>query len=290
MISPHDVGNHVAPIPKLPTRIKRLNTNLTVDQVPDSTTVLSNTYFQTYTGDYNLVGRQKSNQNIRKHQNIAWHHHFQDLVTFWRENNSFPNQHSDQPKLFGWVKRQRCQYKLYQRGKESTMTQERIDLLNSIGFVWNQQETLWESRFKELVDFKKKYGNCDVPYNYEENPKLANWVKIQRRQYVLYQANSASNITFERIKKLEKLGFTWSNGGDDYLGHNASSIHVAAVEFDPFDEVEADDFKVSGVSDAKTSDEATSEQFQEGSQKVLDGVETKDYIRVWSEIWSDLVE
>lgn len=314
MISPHDVAKHLDPIPKLPDRIKSLNTNPTVDHFPDSTTFSSNAHLQTYMGDYNLVGRQKSNQKIRKHQNKTWQCHFQDLVTFWRENYSFPNQHSGQPKLFGWVKRQRCQYKLYQCGKESTMTQERIDLLNSIGFVWNQQETLWESRFKELVDFKKKYGNCAVPYNYEENPKLANWVKIQRRQYVLYQAKCDSNMTCDRIQRLEKLGFAWSNGGKDLLGYDASNICEAAAEFAPFGEGEADQFeigrisdakknyeveatdsKVSGVRATKTIDEVEAIVFEvsdvsDKTSKVLDGVETIDDIRVWYEIWLDLVE
>ena len=35
-----------------------------------------------------------------------------------------------------WVAKQREQYKLYQRGKHSFLTPDRLEKLNSIGFVW----------------------------------------------------------------------------------------------------------------------------------------------------------
>ena len=49
------------------------------------------------------------------------------------------------------------------------------------GFVWNSHQTVWEDRWHELLEYKKKHGNCVVPSNYKANPQLALWVKRQRR-------------------------------------------------------------------------------------------------------------
>jgi hypothetical protein len=36
-----------------------------------------------------------------------------------------------------------------------------------------KQNMQWQNRFKELCLFKEKYGHCSVPYNYQENRRLA---------------------------------------------------------------------------------------------------------------------
>ena len=48
-----------------------------------------------------------------------------------------PTKYSTNPALGRWVSTQRSQYKLFVDGEKSTMTQERVERLNSIGFVWN---------------------------------------------------------------------------------------------------------------------------------------------------------
>lgn len=252
-----------------------------------------------------LLRQHKENKNIKAYQNEKWHLHFQSLAVFIREHRCFPKR-SSHPKLFGWAKRQRCHYKLFQRGKQSTMTKERIEKLNSIGFVWNQQENQWEKRFNELVDYKQKYGHCHVPHKFSEYPKLATWVKIQRRQYMLYCAFYPSNITLERIERLEGLGFIWSNqDSKELFGHEDGQIKMAAVEFEEEDEVL--DFKEVKTEEnaiqrlvsesraycpslVKSSKIESISQFETKSEEKLDGVETCDDIRIWTEILSDLVD
>jgi hypothetical protein len=67
----------------------------------------------------------------------------------------------------------------------------------------------WEDRFSELADYRKVHENCNVPYNYSENIKLANWVTYQRYQYKLRREGKISQITLPRIQALESLGFEW---------------------------------------------------------------------------------
>lgn len=135
-----------------------------------------------------------------------------------------------------WVKRQRYQYKLKCEGSRSTLSDERVRLLNQIGFIWNSHDAVWEERWNELLEFKRLYGHCIVPSNYENNTQLAVWVKRQRRQYKFYSEGQATSMTQERIDKLEKLGFAWdcrktksedgSNGGTAVANNNAGSTKM----------------------------------------------------------------
>lgn len=58
-----------------------------------------------------------------------------------------------------WVKRQRHQYNLMMEKKTSTLTRERIKLLENIGFVWNCLETAWEQHFQDLHHFILRTGH-----------------------------------------------------------------------------------------------------------------------------------
>ena len=64
--------------------------------------------------------------------------------------------------------------------------------------------------FSELIEYKAKHGDCLVSQRYEENKKLGLWVKEQRTQYRLLQDGEHSQITEERVAKLEGIGFCWS--------------------------------------------------------------------------------
>eukprot|EP00539_Tryblionella_compressa_P007264 CAMPEP_0178774210 /NCGR_PEP_ID=MMETSP0744-20121128/23529_1 /TAXON_ID=913974 /ORGANISM="Nitzschia punctata, Strain CCMP561" /LENGTH=430 /DNA_ID=CAMNT_0020431089 /DNA_START=210 /DNA_END=1504 /DNA_ORIENTATION=- len=104
--------------------------------------------------------------------------------------------------------RQRRQYKLLQEGKQATLTPERLDILNSLGFIWDSHEVNWREKFDSLLEYKKQKGNCNVPSNHADK-KLATWVKCQRRQYKLYCDGRSSSMTKERIDELNKVGFLW---------------------------------------------------------------------------------
>mmetsp|Transcript_28969 Transcript_28969/g.44519 ORF Transcript_28969/g.44519 Transcript_28969/m.44519 type:complete len:224 (+) Transcript_28969:50-721(+) len=120
-----------------------------------------------------------------------------------------PHTFPPNPFLARWVKRQRRQYKLMMEGKHSTMTPERVRILNNTGFVWDSHEAIWKFRLHQLHQFKKIHGHCLVPSGYPAEPQLATWVKCQRRQYKLYSKDQSSGITAERIMTLNEIGFEW---------------------------------------------------------------------------------
>jgi hypothetical protein len=67
----------------------------------------------------------------------------------------------------------------------------------------------WEGRLSELADYCKIHGHCNVPRNYIENTKLANWVGTQRKDYKSQLEGKTSSMTLSRIQELETLGFVW---------------------------------------------------------------------------------
>jgi hypothetical protein len=115
--------------------------------------------------------------------------------------------------LSKWAKRQRYQYKLKQEGKHSTLSDERELKLVDLGFEWDIRYTVWEERFDELLEFKRKYGHMSVPIVFPEFPKLGSWVKCARRQGKLFARGESSSMTADRAAKLKVIGFTWDARG-----------------------------------------------------------------------------
>jgi hypothetical protein len=169
----------------------------------------------------NKTEESSGNVRFREYQAEIWSEKFEDLCEFRRfyGHCHVPHTYERNAPLAQWVKRQRYQYKLKLEGKRSTLSDERVRLLNKIGFIWNSHDAVWEERWNELLQYKRLHGHCVVPSNYEKNPQLAVWVKRQRRQYKFYCEDKPTSMTPERITKLEKLGFAWdcrkSKGDED---------------------------------------------------------------------------
>jgi Helicase associated domain len=150
-------------------------------------------------------------RRFRPYQAGQWAEKFEELCAYKKKEGHclVPHTFNDNLALARWVKRQRYQYKLMMEGKASTMTPERVKALEDLGFVWDSQGAAWGDRLHELEEFRKAYMHCNVPSNFSDNPRLATWIKCQRRQYKLYMEGKPSNMTPQRIHHLESLGFEW---------------------------------------------------------------------------------
>ena len=107
-----------------------------------------------------------------------------------------------------WVASQRTNY--------DTLSEERKEQLNEIGFVRNlkkkEANAIWEKRFNELVDFQRKNKHCNVPQKNRDNRELGNWVSKQRQKY--------NRLSQEQKDRLDKIGFEWnpkSGGGKKHV-------------------------------------------------------------------------
>ena len=109
-----------------------------------------------------------------------------------------------------WVRTQRQEYWKLQDGKPSSMTRERIDKLEAVGIDWHPLKKQWNSMYELLQLYKKDKGNCRVPKSYAvDGVALGVWVAVQRVQYRYLQDGKLSAMTRERIDKLETLGIDW---------------------------------------------------------------------------------
>jgi hypothetical protein len=97
---------------------------------------------------------------------------------------------------------------MYSRGK---LPQERIDLLESIGFEWRLRPYFvrvpWMEMYQRLVAYKKKHNNTRVPCRYGEDSQLGFWVTQQRR----FCKDK------DRIELLNDIGFEWNPQRDAWM-------------------------------------------------------------------------
>ena len=62
------------------------------------------------------------------------------------------------------------------------------------------------------MKFKEEQGHCNVPREWERDPKMATWVQTQRQQFSFRNQDKSSAMTDERIGKLKDIGFEMTVG------------------------------------------------------------------------------
>jgi hypothetical protein len=85
---------------------------------------------------------------------------------------------------------------------EGKLPEDRLNRLNELRFPWSIQEGYWMKMYDALLDFKRKYGHTRVPFQWEENHKLADWV---------YRTKvNKDSLEVQKIELLDEIGFDWS--------------------------------------------------------------------------------
>jgi Helicase associated domain len=127
----------------------------------------------------------------------AWEKGFASLTKFKaREGHCrVPQRHVEGTFRLGqWVS--------VQRHGRDTMSAERRQRLDAIGFVWDPYEGGWEEGFSALTTFKSREGHCRVPQRRLEGTfKLGQWVGVQR--------HGRDTMSAERRQRLDAIGFVW---------------------------------------------------------------------------------
>ncbi|WP_409304713.1 Helicase associated domain protein [Peribacillus sp. SCS-155] len=89
--------------------------------------------------------------------------------------------------------------------KNGKLNKEKVDTLNSIGFVWNTHDEYWEQMYTILLDYISKYGHCLVPKHSIDYKSLGIWVRTQRNHY------KNKTLDINKVTKLNDIGFVWDN-------------------------------------------------------------------------------
>jgi hypothetical protein len=88
--------------------------------------------------------------------------------------------------------------------EDDEVTFERAKQLRDITFQIDPHEEAWWENVEKLHLFKKKFGHLAVPFRFEDDQGLADWV---RRQRILYGRDKLSP---ERVESLADMGFGWT--------------------------------------------------------------------------------
>jgi hypothetical protein len=124
-----------------------------------------------------------------------WYKNYASLIQYRNENghSNVPQSYSGIKNLGRWVNDQRV--------KKDKLTEIQVRLLDNLGFVWNLPDVVWETRFNELVEYRNRFGNTDIPATFKGNTRLGMWVYKQRR--------NKDMLSSDKVGKLEQLGFRW---------------------------------------------------------------------------------
>ena len=147
----------------------------------------------------------------RDRSDAVWERKFRELQKFQAEHgNCLVSADLHGGELYSWVAVQKAKIRRRKRGAaDPTMTNERMERLESLGLDWQGGYDIWKRRCEELVEFKRLHSHCRVP---AKEGDLGRWVSDQRTKYRLREGGKKSMLSEVRVRKLEALGFEWRIG------------------------------------------------------------------------------
>ena len=124
----------------------------------------------------------------RRKPSVSWEVRRQQLADYKKEfgDTDVSQRYTKNKQFYKWIYNQKKAYKLFQEGKPSSITEERIQSLNELNFNWWKQRKSsisWEVQRQQLADYKKEVGDTNVPLGYAKNEKLDVRVSKQISQY-----------------------------------------------------------------------------------------------------------
>lgn len=166
---------------------------------------------------------------------LSWQEKYTELKRYHElfGNPHVPINSKKYKSLAIWVANQRSQY------KKGRLSQERIEKLNELGFMWafrgevpKTRNCSWADYIESLVRFKKAYGHDLIPVTYRDGEiPLGNWVANMRRM------RNRGDLADVKIQALNAVDFAWDSQErawelrynelkDWYNLHNDSSVPI----------------------------------------------------------------
>jgi hypothetical protein len=118
-------------------------------------------------------------------------------------STTVPRHYEEDPALAAWV----------DRNRQNCTREDRMARLGSIGFAFSPchrsrtsamaTDDKWQEMFDTLQEYKRFYGDCFVPRDFEHFPSLGIWVDKQRAAY------RGNVLAVDRAAKLEAIGLSW---------------------------------------------------------------------------------
>jgi hypothetical protein len=175
--------------------------------------------------------------DVAKHKESAktlttsdrWMERFQQLSLYREEHGHclVPKRYRENPPLGNWVNKQRQEYRRYWQGtRPCSLTSERIEVLNQIGFCWdatNETVCQLEEPFNSDVKWKAQFHMLKSLVSSKHNsvaeltsatcpPSLWNWLRLQRERYSIAVRSSTHEeplLSLSQIEDLSALDGNW---------------------------------------------------------------------------------
>ena len=160
------------------------------------------------------IGAIKSWLENRRYRR-TWEENLTRLIAYRDEhegNCNVPQSYKDDPQLGIWVITQKKNLRDYKVNPvESRLSADQVAKLQEIGAITSWSSTArrkWKENLMRLIAYRDaNEGDCDVPPIWENDQRLANWVKLQKTQFRKYKKDPAkSQLNPKRIYYLEKIG------------------------------------------------------------------------------------
>jgi hypothetical protein len=129
---------------------------------------------------------------------LNWERFSRELARLRKARGDLDIVEADVPSraLWWWIRRQRAEY------ARGTLAPERQRALERLGLSLRPLRESWERRFRELLRYRARHGNCEPPLQ-RGRGGLGEWVHAQRVKKL------AGKLLPERTRRLEALGFRW---------------------------------------------------------------------------------
>ena len=148
---------------------------------------------------------------VRQEKETPWMRMFHTAESYYREqgNLDVPTTYitKDGIRLGTWISNQRGRYRETSEGK--SLTAEQIDMLESIGMVWDARRKAFETGLTAAQRYYKANGDLNVPSRYvdENGFPLFQWLCDLRKK--------KSKLREEDIQCLDSMKFSWKNSRRD---------------------------------------------------------------------------
>ena len=114
---------------------------------------------------------------------------------------------------------------------ETSLSEERVQKLIEIGFIFDVHEAQWLERLEELRKYRRDHGDTLVPKHYPVYPHLGRWVDKQRLDYKRYMAKKKLKENDEREVAAYEKGDSDAQGEVKHEKEkSATSLQTAMTE------------------------------------------------------------
>lgn len=156
---------------------------------------------------YKVIALNRLGFNWDPRENY-WMEKYEELKHYMQSNGKGKMPVRKDPSGLGvWCDGQVLEYNKFKAGiKPCYISQERIDMLTQIGFIWDRMGSAWRESFEELKKYREVNGHCHVPVNYGDKT-LFRWIAKQRKKYKNYKGGIKPALTEPQVKMLKDIDF-----------------------------------------------------------------------------------